>query len=248
MIGSIKRALLAAARRAGYEIVPIGPVYPAANRRLTMMAHHGVKTVADVGANRGQYASALRQAGYKEEIFSFEPLSKAYEELEKKSRPDPKWHVFHSAIGEENGEAEINIAGNGESSSFLPMLDTHIRSAPESQYRATERVKVSTLDSILWPLLSKESRVLLKIDTQGYEHHVIKGARSLLPLVHLIECELSLTPLYEGQYLFQDMLELLNGLGFEPVHFDPVFSDLKSGHCLQVDGTFVRSSENRAPS
>src|SRR5437660_10344843 len=241
MIGPIKRAMLAAARSAGYEIVASDPIYPAPNRRLTMMAHHHVDTVLDVGANPGKYSSALRQAGYTEEILSFEPLSDAYAELEKKSRPDPKWRVFHCAIGDENGEAEINVAENSESSSLLPMLDTHIRSAPESQYRATERVKVSTLDTLLEPLLSKESRILLKIDTQGYEHHVIKGAKSLLQKVCLIECELSLTPLYEGQYLFHDMLDLLDAIGFKPVHFDSVFSDRKTGHGLQIDGTFVRS-------
>lgn len=242
MIGPIKRALLATARSAGYEIVAIGPVFPAVNRRITMIAHHGVNTVVDVGANTGQYASALRQAGYTEEIFSFEPLSEACRKLEKKSHSDPKWRVFHSAIGDENGEAEINIAGNSESSSLLPMLESHIRSAPDSRYRATERVKVSTLDCILEPLLLKESRVLLKIDTQGYEHLVIQGAKALLPQVCLIECELSLTALYEGQYLFRDMLDLLDGIGFKPVHFDSVFSDSKTGHCLQVDGTFVRSA------
>jgi FkbM family methyltransferase len=241
MIGPIKRALLAAARSAGYEIVAIGPLYPTVNRRMTMIAHHGINTVVDVGANTGQYASALRQAGYPEEILSFEPLSEAYQELAKKSHSDPKWRVFHNAIGDQNGEAEINIAGNSESSSLLPMLESHIRSAPESQYRATERIQVSTLDSIVEPLLSKESRILLKIDTQGYEHHVIKGAKSLLQQVCLIECELSLTPLYEGQYLFHDVLDLLDGIGFKPVHFDSVFSDVKTGHCLQVDGTFVRS-------
>jgi FkbM family methyltransferase len=241
MLGPIKRAILAAARNAGYEIVPISPVYPPANRRLTMINHHEIDAVVDVGANTGQYACALRQAGYKEEMFSFEPLREAYEDLEKKSHTDSKWHVFHTAIGEENGESEINVAGNSESSSLLPMLDAHLRSAPESQYRTTERVKLSTLDAILEPVLSNQSRVLLKIDTQGYEHHVIKGAKSLLQQVRLIECELSLTPLYEGQYLFQDMLDLLYGIGFTPVYFESVFSDLKTGHCLQVDGTFVRS-------
>jgi FkbM family methyltransferase len=241
MLASIKRAIAAAVRRAGYEIVPIGPVYPSANRRMTMLTHHEIDTVLDVGANTGQYASALRRAGYKGEILSFEPLSDAYAELEKKSRNDSRWRVFNCAVGEENGEAEINIAGNSESSSLLPMLDAHLRSAPGSKYRATERVKVSTLDSALENVTSKESRLFLKIDTQGYEHHVIRGARSLLQQVCLIECELSLTPLYEGQYLCHDMLNLLDGMGFKPVHFDPVFSDLKTGHCLQVDGIFVRS-------
>jgi FkbM family methyltransferase len=208
---------------------------------MTMLTHHEIDTVLDVGANTGQYASTLRRAGYKGEILSFEPLSDAYAELEKKSRNDSRWRVFNCAVGEENGEAEINIAGNSESSSLLPMLDAHLRSAPESKYRATERVKVSTLDSALENVTSKESRLFLKIDTQGYEHHVIRGARSLLQQVCLIECELSLTPLYEGQYLCHDMLNLLDGMGFKPVHFDPVFSDLKTGHCLQVDGIFVRS-------
>ncbi len=241
MIGPIKRTLLEAARRAGYEIVRIDPVTPVANRRRTMMTHHGVKAVVDVGANTGQYATALRQFGYKEEILSFEPLSEAYKTLEKASRRDPKWHVFQSAIGAENGEAEINIAGNSESSSLLPMLDMHLRNAPESRYQATERVKVSTLDSALEPVLSKDTRVLLKIDTQGFEYNVIMGAKSLLRQVCLIECELSLAPLYEGQHLFQDMLNLLGENGFKPVHFEPVFSDLNTGYCLQVDGTFTRS-------
>lgn len=228
-------------RRAGYEIVPIGPLYPSTNRRMTIIAHHGIDTVIDVGANTGQYASALRRAGFQGEILSFEPLSDAYAELEKNSRHDPAWRAFNCAIGAENGEAEINIAGNSESSSLLPMLDAHLRSAPQSKYRATERVKVRTLESALENVTSIGKRLLLKIDTQGYEHHVIRGVKSLLPQIFLVECELSLTPLYEGQYLCHDMLNLLDGMGFKPVHFDPVFSDSTTGHCLQVDGIFVRA-------
>jgi len=239
--GPIKRALVAAARGAGYEIARTNPIYRTAARLVTMMTYNGVDAVVDVGANIGRFGTALRQAGYKGEILSFEPLSEAYGVLEKKSRTDPKWHAFQSAIGAENGEAEINIAGNSESRSLLPMLDMHLRNAPESQYRGKERVKVSTLDSALEKVLSKESRILLKIDTQGYEHHVIAGAKSLLRQVCLIECELSLAPLYEGQYLFQNMLNLFGQIGFKPVHFDAAFSDRKTGYCLQVDGTFARS-------
>jgi hypothetical protein len=120
MIGPIKRALRSVARVAVYEILPIDPVHPAANRRRAMMAHNGVEAVIDVGANKGQYASAPRRGGYKGDIFSFEPLSEAYKELERKSRRDPQWHVFHSAIGEENGEAEINIAAIASRALFYP--------------------------------------------------------------------------------------------------------------------------------
>src|SRR5690242_20492587 len=98
MVASIKRVALSAVRRAGYEIVLIDAIYPSTNRLLTMITHHRIDTVIDVGANTGQYASALRKAGYTGRIISFEPLSEAYAELEKKSRPDPKWRVFQTAI------------------------------------------------------------------------------------------------------------------------------------------------------
>src|SRR5260370_33003279 len=109
MVDKIKRTLLSAVRWAGYEVVRVDPVYPAANRRLTMMRHHGIDAVLDVGANTGQYASALRQAGFQGDILSFEPLSDAFRQLEEYSRCDPKWRVYRFAVGGENTETEINI-------------------------------------------------------------------------------------------------------------------------------------------
>ena len=237
----MKRALKAAAEHVGLEIVRVSPVGTTAHRRLAMITHHGINLVVDVGAYVGAYASTLRQSGYKDDIVSFEPRCDAYSVLEKAAHTDPKWRTNQSAIGAENGEADINISGMDASSSLLPMQDLHIHHAPQSQYIATERVRVSTLDSALKDVLSNGSRMLLKIDTQGYEHRVIEGAKSILPLVYLIECELSLVPLYEGQYLFQEMVDLLKGIGFTPVHFYPGFSDPATGYCLQVDGIFARS-------
>lgn len=45
--------------------------------------------------------------------------------------------------------------------------------------------------------LSPEDSVWLKIDTQGYEREVLKGASRLMPRVRALECELSLVPLYD---------------------------------------------------
>jgi FkbM family methyltransferase len=241
MITSVKQAIKLAARSVGVDIIRTNPTSTVAHRRQTMMTHHGIEVALDVGANTGGYASELREAGYRGEILSFEPLSEAYKQLEKNASSDPKWRVFHNALGAYNGVSEINIAGNSWSSSLLPMLDTHLRNEPRSQYQSTEQVTVRTLDSALDGIVLNTSRVLLKIDTQGYEHHVLEGAKSLLRQVLLIECELSMEPLYEGQYLFQEMVNLLNEAGFRPVHFNPVFSDLRTGYCLQVDGIFTRS-------
>jgi FkbM family methyltransferase len=238
----LKDVVKAIVRRTGYKISRCDQITDDEFRRRALIKNHGIDSVVDVGANQGQYASELRRCGYKGEILSFEPLSEAYEALQKAALADPEWHVFHSAIGAQDGEAEINVAANSVSSSLLPMLETHLRNAPTSRYRATERVKVSTLDSALKDVLPSGRRVLLKIDTQGYEREVLAGAKSVLQNVHLLECELSLVPLYEGQALLIEMLVLLDHLGFQSVYFAPGFGDQKSGHCLQLDGTFARGS------
>ncbi len=237
----VKGTIKAALHLAGLEIFRINPVATTAHRRLAMMRHHGIEVAVDVGANAGQYGSALRQSGYKDAILSFEPLSGAFKVLESAASRDAKWRVYNVAIGAENGESDIHVAANTWSSSLLPILDAHVSNAPASRYISTEHVRVCTLDSALEGVIGHEKRVLLKIDTQGYEDQVIKGAISLIERqVHLIECELSLVPLYEGQCLFSEMMSLLAKNHFSPVHLEPGFSDQKTGYCLQLDGIFAR--------
>ena len=237
---AIKRALFASGfelRRTSVNGVPIAVEL----RRRAMMERHGVDCVVDVGANSGQYASSLRRAGYGGPIYSFEPLRSAYAALARRARSDDRWHAFALAAGAAEGEAEINVSANTYSSSLLPMTGRHTASDPSSRYIAREAVSVTTLDRALLPLIPVDARVLLKIDAQGYEAHVIDGASALLASVRLVECELSLAPLYDGQTSFNDMLALLARHGFSPAHFEPGFSERETGCSLQVDALFIRT-------
>jgi hypothetical protein len=55
-----------------------------------------------------------------------EPLSSAYSRLKAISKKDQLWEIApQTAIGNQEGEIIINIAGNSYSSSALPMLDAH---------------------------------------------------------------------------------------------------------------------------
>jgi len=121
------------------------------------------------------------------------------------------------------------------------MEQRHAESDPASCYVSRESVRVDTLDRALLPLLPEDARVLLKIDTQGYEAQVLEGARSLLDRVRIVECELSLAPLYDGQPLFPEMLARLAAQGFSPAHFEAGFSERETGQSLQVDGIFVKA-------
>lgn len=201
-----------------------------------------IDLVLDVGANKGQFASEIRQYGYAGRIVSFEPLSSAHSMLLKASEGDFMWTSYaRCALGDHNGEVEINIAGNSESSSILPMLESHLSAAPESAYQGKETVPLKTLDAVAAQYLKDARAPFLKIDTQGFEWQVLDGARETLPHIKGILVELSLVPLYDGQHLWREVMDRLDAEGFTLWAFKPVFSDLKQGRTLQVDGVFFRT-------
>lgn len=204
---------------------------------------YGVTTVFDVGANEGQYAMAVRQAGFSGRIVSFEPLSSAYGILSANAERDGKWIVAdRCAIGSENGEARINVAGNSASSSLLSMLDRHASAAPESRYVSTELVPLRTLDSLAHQYLDEKSRPFIKIDTQGYENQVLDGASNFLDRAIGVQLELSTVSLYAGQSLYDQIIGRMTGAGFSIRAIWPGFRDRMTGELLQFDAAFFRDS------
>lgn len=230
-----------AANLAGFDIHRL---YRSPDRSSSLMAGiewAGVDLVLDVGANSGQFASKLRSLGYAGRMVSFEPLSIAHRELENAAGRDPLWTVHdRCAIGALDGEAVINIAGNYLSSSILPMLESHLSAAPGSVYVGVEKVPVYRLDTAAPPYLEKSRKPLLKIDTQGYEWHVLDGAAEILPRITGVLCELSLIPLYEGQHLWLDVIKRLEAEGFTLWAIFGGFTDKRYGRTLQVDALFLR--------
>lgn len=211
-------------------------------RRRRLMAEAAIDIVIDVGANEGQFGSFLRhQIGYTGTVVSFEPVSSAFAVLSRRVAADPNnWQVVNKALGSQPGTATIHVSANSQSSSLLNMLDRHSRSAPDSVYVGKEEITVSTLDIEFTALGLDGARTYLKIDTQGFERSVIEGAERTLAGVRLIELEMSFVPLYEGQPLFAEMLELMRAKGFVMVSIDPMFIDRKTQEILQADVLFAR--------
>jgi FkbM family methyltransferase len=157
------------------------------------------------------------------------------------SESDARWEIApRAAIGDHEGEVEMHIAGNSVSSSALGMLDSHAKAAPDSAYVGNERVRLAPLDTMARAYLQPETVSFLKIDTQGYEDRVLDGASELLGTICGLQLELSFVPLYEGQQLFDGLVERLRGLGFSIWAIWPGFYDPDTGRMLQVDATFFR--------
>lgn len=238
---SIKHAMKMTALRFGLEVNRYDPVESAEARLFALLQHQRIDTVIDVGANDGGYGRLLRRGGFRGRIVSFEPLEAEHQALSAAARADGRWTVApRMALGAQDTVVEIHVAGNSASSSILPMNRTHQEAAPESKYIGVQRVPVRRLDGLQHPALNDLGRCLLKIDTQGYEMDVLRGAEDRLQELAGVQLELSVTPLYDGQVLYHELIGWLQSRGFELWNVIPGFVDRASGRMLQFDGVFFR--------
>ena len=209
-------------------------------QRLRLLREREVSAVLDVGASIGEYGQSLRWTGYRGRIISYEPLPEVFEQLRARAAGDEKWLCRQVALGASSGTADLHVAGDMVSSSLLPQLPPMAAAAPQARKLGEESVTVTTLDDERggW---APEDRMLLKLDVQGFELEVLRGARRTLKSVVAVEMELSLHALYDGQRPFGEQLAVLHDLGFDLVSLENVFVDQAIPRLLQVDGLFVRS-------
>jgi FkbM family methyltransferase len=240
---ALSRRVRLALRRFGLDVHRYRPEITVDVRRLRFLRDRRIDTVVDGGANEGQWAQELRRAGYKGSIISFEPVAQPFALLAAAAHDDPRWLCVKAALGAAETEALIHVAGNSLSSSLLPMGRTHLEAAPKSAYVGTERVRVVRLDEALEDLGAVGGRVAIKLDLQGFEAQALEGAAGLLGRVHLFELELSTVSLYDGQPLYREMIDLMNGLGFSLASVAEEMIDPADGRVLQLNGLFVRSRE-----
>jgi FkbM family methyltransferase len=235
----VRRALRKVLRAAGYDVSRYGNATFAAQRALCL-ERAKVDVVFDVGANVGQYATKLREYGYEGRLVSFEPMAAEFRALSKSRGSDRLWDVSNVALGGRAGRAEIHVAGNSVSSSMLPMLPRHVASLPKSAYVRSESIRVETLQWALEEYRRGSRWPFLKMDVQGYECEILAGAGPVLQEFVGIQMEMSLIPLYEGETLMPDVVELLRRRGFVLVALEEGFVDEGTGELLQVDGLFLR--------
>lgn len=208
----------------------------------------GADVVLDVGANIGQYGDLLFETGFNGTLISFEAMPSAHAQLSAHAKKRRRsWLVAPcAAVGSKRGQTDINVSANSVSSSLLPMLATHLDAAPQSKYVGKQSIHVDSLDEMAPAIVPPAGKLLLKIDTQGYEMEVLKGATALLQRVVAVQLELSLTPLYEGSPTLLDMVAFLTAAGFDLFNIVPEFADRRTGRLLQANGFFVRSEPRPA--
>lgn len=166
----------------------------------------------DVGGNIGQTVGNLREVFPAARIISFEPVPATYAELRANTRYDGNVQCVQAALGEVPGTAKMTADPlNGQNT-----LNTSAH--PDAP---TVSVPVMVLDQYC----AEEGidRIdLLKIDTEGYEMSVLRGARTLLESgairFVLTECEFTHNP-SEPHGDFFEIANFLMPMGFRVVAF-----------------------------
>lgn len=227
-------------RLAGFDLIRYDYQNHALARLVTLLKDHSINYVIDVGANEGQYARKLREGGYKGRILSIEPTRAAFQKLKARTQFEADWNCLQAAVGEGEGKILINIARNSQSSSILEMMPLHKVSAPGSDYVAQEEVNLTSIDNMLSLSDVASKVVFLKIDAQGYENMILRGAIHTMPSIRGIELEMSLVLLYDGELLFPELNEKLRTFGFTLMSLEPVLFSSVTRQVMQVNGIYFR--------
>lgn len=206
-----------------------------------------INLVLDVGAHWGEYATRLRQLGYPGRIVSFEPVEDSFRRLEKAAARDPHWLVKRLALGEAEGTAIMNVAAGTDLASMLtPSRYAGERFGDRVAAQYQESVAMARLGSVLPECTTgiAEPRILLKLDTQGYDLPILSGAVDVLDRILALQTELAVKPIYEGIPSLPAALKTLESLNFELTGFFPVCRDRDGLRLVEVDSVFRRIPTN----
>lgn len=193
-----------------------------------------VDAVLDVGANCGQFASELRGIGYTGRIISFEPIESEFRALQHRFAGDANWQGFNLALGDCDEDTFINIPKKSVNASLLQTV------SGEAVRR--EPMKIRRLDGMGLAL----SRVFLKMDTQGYDLKVFKGAQGQLDNIVGIQSELSIVPLYREMPHYIEALDVYEAAGFQLYNLS-VVNRVPDGGLLELNCLMKRKAHS-APS
>jgi FkbM family methyltransferase len=194
--------------------------------------------IVDVGANRGQFTLYALARFPSAHILAFEPLPAARENMMRLFEGEDRVEVVPFALGETEGELVMHLSAREDSSSLLPVGEGQVSVFPGTDEVGTTSVEVRTLDGVLADRqLAKPA--LLKVDVQGFELPLLRGAEQSLGLFDQILIEASFVELYEGQALFPEVSQCIEQHGFRLIagnisSYDP------SGRWLQGDFVYER--------
>lgn len=227
-------------RASGYEVEHFGTSYALidSERRSDawfsqrtalrdLFAQRRISLVIDVGANTGQFASGVREF-FSGPVHSFEPVAATHARLAERAAGDDQWFTHQFALGGATTTAPMHLSAASDFSSLLVAnpFSTE-RFGERARQTEVESVSVRRLEDVLPEITASpaQERIFLKMDTQGYDSEVFRGAGRALDHVVAMQSEISLIPLYDSMPHWADSIGEYERAGFGVVGLYPVSTE-----------------------
>ena len=198
-------------------------------------------TVLDIGSNKGQFILLVEKLFENDKFFySFEPINEVLKKQKKFFSSKKNIIFFNFALGKESETKIFNITKRIDSSSFLEINDL----VKNTDYLIKEKrsIEIRALDKIIkGENLIKP--ILIKIDVQGYEFEVLKGAGNILRQTKYIIIEVSENEIYKGQSLTNEIINYLENFNFSSTN-ETEFYQIPGTKFKQKDILFINRNFN----
>lgn len=201
---------------------------------LAHMKQQGFKpsSIIDVGVANG--TSDLYEAFPEAQFVLVEPLSE-YAPYMKSLQQNYKVHYEVAAAAATAGTVTLNVHPDLCGSSMLKEVE-------DSDVNGVERVVPSvTLDSLI-ERYSLQGPMLIKIDVQGGELDVLRGATKAMQMAEAVNLEVSLFGFFEGGPQFFDIVTFMKQNNFVVYEVYDGRNRLLDGALAQVDIMFVKEN------
>lgn len=188
------------------------PVYEDMRRLLINKTN---PLIFDVGANVGQSIGEFKDNFPESIIYSFEPSPSTFLQLKKNHTGKPDIFLQNVGLGAVAGKKEFLENESSEMSSFLEYDQMEW-----GKFKEKTIVDLSTLDEYCRQNYITKIDVL-KMDTQGYELEVLKGAVNMLKEknIQLLFFEVIFSDMYKNLPAFGDIHKLLSDNNYKVVKF-----------------------------
>ena len=196
-----------------------------------------VDGIIDIGANIGQFAFMAHSVLPHLPIYSFEPDPVSFKELQQTFATHKiRGNCFSIALTDTQGSIDLNVYESSANNSIL--------SRENERALEVKRVDCSTLD-MLGKELGSLKAAYLKIDVQGAELSVLRGATQFLKRCKFVQLEVSLVNAYSGNSHIADILVAMRSAGFVCWEILDVLRTKKTDNLgiLEMDLLFVQGGK-----
>jgi FkbM family methyltransferase len=190
-------------------------------------------TVLDIGAHHGHWTSSMRRIYPHSKYYLFEGIN--YGELGRYNS-DTHAKVYNVILNDTNTEVDWYEMRNTGDSIFKEKTHHFTNCTPIKK-------QTITLDTLITQnaLFQDASNILIKIDCQGAEIPILKGATSILAKTAFIVLEMPLFGQYnEGVPTFLEHIQFMDSIGFVP--YDILDTHYIHNYNMQIDMCFINKT------